>query len=437
MRDANVKLPKYVFQRPNGSYRYKRNVPKRLRKYIKHATLYRQLGNTYDEAIARLPYVHHEIENLFAFERLLSPNERARALAVANFGEKTVRSSELTDFYDHHGQGNFDEFYELAEELEGTVPHEVLVSLSNGNFQPPPMTLERTFQLYRQHKGQGITEPKDLREFQGRLNRLEQNITACLGKHFFTDTPIKEIRRQNANALRDHLLQKMAPNSVVRVLNILKAAINYVIQEEEVDARNPFANLKVQGAGASKTDRLPLTDNDMQLASPAFEGNEDAEILFSMLADTGARLAEVLGLEARDIDLDQRTMTIRPNALRRLKTKGSERTVPLSQRVAERLRGRLEGLLDTHPIFPNYARPRGADSASAMLMKRLRSVIKDPKKVMHSLRHRMKDQLRDTGCPEDLSRAILGHSDNSVAANYGSGYAMNKMREAMEKVWSK
>ena len=30
----------------------------------------------------------------------------------------------------------------------------------------------------------------------------------------------------------------------------------------------------------------------------------------------------------------------------------------------------------------------------------------------------------------------LGHSTNTVAANYGSGYALEVMREHMEKVWN-
>ena len=45
-----------------------------------------------------------------------------------------------------------------------------------------------------------------------------------------------------------------------------------------------------------------------------------------------------------------------------------------------------------------------------MLMKRLRTQITDKKLTMHSLRHRMKDKLRNTGCPEAISLAILGHS---------------------------
>ena len=89
------------------------------------------------------------------------------------------------------------------------------------------------------------------------------------------------------------------------------------------------------------------------------------------------------------------------------------------------------------PLFARYAKERGADNCSAMLMKRLRSVITDKKLTMHSLRHRMKDKLRNTGCPEAISLAILGHSTNTVAANYGSGYALEVMREALVKVWGK
>ena len=69
-----------------------------------------------------------------------------------------------------------------------------------------------------------------------------------------------------------------------------------------------------------------------------------------------------------------------------------------------------------------------------MIMKRLRTVITDRKLTMHSLRHRMKDRLRNTGCPEAVSMAILGHGSNTVAANFGLGYALEVMREHIERL---
>ena len=60
--DMPLKLPRYIFRRANGSFRYKRNVPLHLRALIGKATLYRQLGDSYKEAMQSLPLVHARIE---------------------------------------------------------------------------------------------------------------------------------------------------------------------------------------------------------------------------------------------------------------------------------------------------------------------------------------------------------------------------------------
>ena len=101
------------------------------------------------------------------------------------------------------------------------------------------------------------------------------------------------------------------------------------------------------------------------------------------MIDTGARLSEIVGLEVQDVDLQERSITIKPNSIRGLKTKGSHRTLPLSHRAAETLQEHRKGKEDGEAIFPKYARPRGNDAASAMLMKRLRTIITDKKLTMH------------------------------------------------------
>ena len=62
--DVPLRLPRYVFRRSNGSFRYKRNVPERLRPLIGKATLYRQLGDSYREAMQALPLVHAQNRSL-------------------------------------------------------------------------------------------------------------------------------------------------------------------------------------------------------------------------------------------------------------------------------------------------------------------------------------------------------------------------------------
>jgi integrase len=53
---------------------------------------------------------------------------------------------------------------------------------------------------------------------------------------------------------------------------------------------------------------------------------------------TGGRVREVLGLETEGVSFDRQTVTFRPNAYRRLKTKKSRRTIPLWPQLAEILK---------------------------------------------------------------------------------------------------
>ena len=48
-----------------------------------------------------------------------------------------------------------------------------------------------------------------------------------------------------------------------------------------------------------------------------------------LLGETGCRLADIVGLELHDIDMQNELIYIRPNSIRRLKTRKSERTLPL------------------------------------------------------------------------------------------------------------
>ena len=100
----------------------------------------------------------------------------------------------------------------------------------------------------------------------------------------------------------------MSPNSVQRTIGTLKAAINHVILEHDLEMKNVFQALKIKGAGASREDRLPMSDAEVERLLPEYEGHPTAYALFLTLADTGARLAEITGLEAKDVDLETRCL---------------------------------------------------------------------------------------------------------------------------------
>lgn len=116
-------------------------------------------------------------------------------------------------------------------------------------------------------------------------------------------------------------------------------------------------------------------------------------------------MAELAGLQMGDINLQDRSLHIQPNDIRGLKTKGSQRVIPLSDTSLDLLQAHRQGKEDRDPVFPKYARANGNTSLSAMMMKHFRTGITDPKKSLHSLRHRLKDALRNSGCEEELRKA--------------------------------
>ena len=212
-----LKLPRYVFRRANGSYRYKRNVPKDLRRAIPKATVYRQLGSTYDEAIRRLPVVHAEIEALFDQERSTPNSVRARSIVRERLGE--WHAGAFADGVVEPEWDIMDDFHELAVELEGSTPPEVVRQIGSARLKPEPMTLHRVLTEYCAYKCDGSVEHRGLKT---RIERIRKDLVIALGKNRVEWTPLAEINRADANTFRNYLLNRMAPNSVLRTLGVIK-----------------------------------------------------------------------------------------------------------------------------------------------------------------------------------------------------------------------
>ena len=246
---------------------------------------------------------------------------------------------------------------------------------------------------------------------------------------------LSDISRQDANDLRDHLLSRVSANSAVRMLGVVRTAINHAIVEHSLNIPNVFTNLRIKGAGASKLDRLPLSDTQVVNLEVAYSNDTTAWALFVCLRDTGCRVSEIAGLRVKDCDTDKGCLIISPTPWRTLKTNNSQRSVPLSPEAQALVLPLVIGEDLEALLFSKYAQLCGKDSASGMIMKRFRKLITHRKLAMHSLRHRMKDKLRNTGCPEAVSTAILGYVSNTVVANYRSDYAPKVMQEHIERVW--
>ena len=178
-----LKLPLYMFRRANGSFRYKRNVPKDLRTVIPKATVYRQLGTTYQDALRALPKVHADIEALFDRERRTTDEQRARELVRERLGEHH-QSMFIEGAVDPEWP-EYDDFQELAEDVDGGVPKGVTQQIRAASSKAAPLSLSRVLDEYYAYKAE--ESDNGLRT---RLYRIRKDLILSLGKNRFEWTEL-------------------------------------------------------------------------------------------------------------------------------------------------------------------------------------------------------------------------------------------------------
>lgn len=102
----------------------------------------------------------------------------------------------------------------------------------------------------------------------------------------------------------------------------------------------------------------------------------------------------------------------------------SARNIPVCPATQALLHDALILAGDDEALFSRYIKGRGADRASAWLMKVIRRHTADKKITVHSLRHNFRDRIRMTGVAMERGNALEGHRySRGEEANYGHNSA--------------
>jgi integrase len=239
-----------------------------------------------------------------------------------------------------------------------------------------------------------------------------------LYKELTNGKPLKDASRDDGRKLVGYYeKQDLKSATIQKKIGWLTAAVNLAIDEAKLKF-NPFSSIVPERD--DKQRRLPLSETDIRNVKRNLDQlDEDDQRLFRLLAATGMRLSE-----AFEIDDEMKERGCRYIIVGR-KTSQSLRRVPLPATLLPFLPRKIEGRL-----FPG-----GPKAASKRLNRFLNKVgIADPRKVVHSLRHRAQDRLRAAGCPEDCRWAILGHEEETVAEGYGEGFPVPLLRRWIDKI---
>lgn len=436
LRDPKDPGSNIVYQRPVPKDLWGRYPSKTIKQDLKHSDMVKaarqveDLNKRYDAEFAGLraapgssPLALKVHTAAFLKEWGLTPGEMDSPAAEAFFDSvenKRWRHS-----------GNDEDKYENAELSDFLPPVEAAAFKALTGKQRD--TLTDALELHLK-----IHPKRDNAKFVTYQRRAFAALVAVTG-----DKPISEFKRADARAYMNAALLTAKTTTVRRLLGAIHPVFATYIKENDLPTPNPFSELQIPKEGHDTKKRQPFTPSELVTLEAACRAQDDPmRWILALLAGTGARLAEVVGLPLEDIHLDTDyphvVLQVHPwrdikgaNGIRGVK----DRTVPLAG-VALWAAQRIKATAVTGQsfAFPQYTTSTGckATSASGALnawLKRLLPLAH----TCHELRHTLKDLLRTVQCPKDISDAITGHGTKSVGDGYGVGYDLRVKSEWLTK----
>ena len=386
--DHNSGIVRYTFIK-NGVYYFRRKVPKDLcAYYASHFITFSLKTRGLRTAEARAIRINHQLESVW-FQLRLNENLFGK-IAPMNVGVMNPKTFIKTN-------------------------------------DPNPPLLSQVLEQYISLKAEGAGTC-----FEAMARRTVGYFISIAG-----DRPINNYKRADAIAFREWLIQRrMAGSTVKRITGAVKAVFGFGYTEHAINTTHPFIGLLIDKDRGTKS-RLPIpVANIRSIQNECVALDDETRHLVALIADTGLRLAEAVGALKSDVILTNgkpSVLIIRPHPHRRLKTKSSERRIPLVGSSYWAISKRLAK--NGNVLFPKYCQPpkTNANSASAALNKWLKPRVPRGCSI-HSFRHSLRDRLREVECPSDLLDAIGGWSIIGVGQSYGRGYSVEIMRKYLSKI---
>jgi integrase len=238
----------------------------------------------------------------------------------------------------------------------------------------------------------------------------------------FNSTPLRDIDRKDVKALVTTLQRKgLAAATVSRYLAPVRALFSDAVEDGEL-AANPALRLAINAKAARKSPEEPTREKSLtraELAALLAAIQEQHRLGFEVMAGTGCRVSELLGLEWRDLGENGATLrierqwyrgTLKPNT----KTDAGKRTVRLSPELAIRLWE--HGADSTGTMFHSRTGQRLNDRNLRRVLDRATSKAGLVGVSFHTFRHTHGSILLDQGWSIADVADRLGHANPAITA---------------------
>lgn len=244
--------------------------------------------------------------------------------------------------------------------------------------------------------------------------------------------------KQIENMISDQLDSGVSYSTVKKALEAVRGFYQYLINNRQISI-NPAAGIKLPAAKKSTKEISFYTEEELQriYQSAVSTYSNGVQIyrlgqVIKLLANTGLRVGELLGLRWCDVDMDNKTLTVRGNRVTVIqrgadgsrkyvsiyqpspKTKSGTRTIPLNKNAMEC----LTYLQEINGKFENVCATKNGQPVSPRNIDRMfRNVATkagiEPERIygVHSLRHSFASMLIAKGVDIKKVSNLLGHKD--------------------------
>jgi integrase len=256
-------------------------------------------------------------------------------------------------------------------------------------------------------------------------NALRLHLLPALGER-----PVSSVRRGDVQALVKRLSEQLGPGSVRNVYEVLSRVMGAAV-DDRVIVTSPCVRITLPTL--VDVDVVPPTVEQVRGMADAIGPRYRAAVV--LLAGSGLRIGELLGLRVSDVDFLRRTVRVerqrrQDGAVTAPKTARSIRTVPLAQVVLDELAKHLVVFPSSEWLFTTaQGEPVGyrawksawqaahskiqADENKAAVREDRKPVIV-PEMTTHDLRHCFASALISGGASVKQVQTVLGHSSAMV-----------------------
>lgn len=271
-----------------------------------------------------------------------------------------------------------------------------------------------------------------------RKNAIEHQMKPLLGRYKLSELD----RTTYVRVYINELLKEYKPSTVALFHRLFKIAVNAAV-EDEIIPRNRFNKISIE-----QHDELDnfLTPEELNIFLEVAKKHENITnyTFILLLAYTGLRKGEALGLKWKNINLKEKTVTVEctrdRHGERPPKTKNSYRTIPIDDILINQLSVYQKWCIETKfsygmkldkendYVFISYqgGTPMGANTSKYLFERIYKQLKKDKIKIKritpHGLRHTHATILINMGIPPNTIADRLGNTVEMIYNVYSHSF---------------